>query len=212
MIWREGRAMSTRHRLSATACREASRPAKASPRENRSGAAAGDRSVCIVDRQQEWSLSSAAGLSRQWGAWQIDADVFEQPTMTNAKYAPIRVGDLPVDKINKALGVELDAGEVWVSAHAHRHIAQDHPDIYDEIIAAIFEIVTAPLYVGQDPRHGENFYVVRRLPESAARPFGLVAIGFEKGPSGVYNVRTAYGINQDTVDKRRAAKRLHMAL
>src|SRR6187402_2258827 len=121
--------------------------------------------------------------------------------MSQPKYAPIRVGDLPVDKINAALGKELEPGEVWVSSRAHRHIAEDHADIYADIIAAIFEIVTAPLYVGQDPKHGDNFYVVRRLPQGASQTFGLIAIGLEVGPSGPYNVRTAYGINQDTVDK-----------
>ncbi len=128
------------------------------------------------------------------------------------KYPAIRIGPLPVEKINKALGVDLDPGEVWVSQAAHAHIAIDHPDDYPFIIEAIFEIVAAPLYVGQDPKHSADFYIVRAMPPGSPNPHGLVAIGFERNAFGSYNVRTAYSISQATVDTRRQAKRLHVAM
>lgn len=128
------------------------------------------------------------------------------------KYPAFRVGDLPIDKINKALDTDLEAGEVWVSKACHKHIARDHPKDYPYIIEAIFEIVTAPLYVGQDPKHGSDFYVVRTMPPEAPNPHGLVAISFDRNEFGTYNVRTAYTISQDTVMNRRAAKRLHIAI
>lgn len=127
-------------------------------------------------------------------------------------FPAIRIGDLPFDKINSALGTELEPGEVWLSKIAHEHIAIDHADDYPFIMAAIVEIVTGPLYVGQDPKHGGNFYLVKALPPDAPNPHGLVAIGFERNKFGNYNVRTAYAINQDTVNQRRAAKRLHVMI
>ena len=126
------------------------------------------------------------------------------------KYRPIRVGPLPVEKINRALGTELEPGEVWVSSGAHEHIARDHPDDYAFMIAAIFEIVGGPLYVGQDPKHHRNFYVVRALPAQAPTPHGLVAIGFELNRRGEYSVKSAYSIDQADLNARRAARRLHL--
>lgn len=132
--------------------------------------------------------------------------------MSKPNYPPIKVGPLPFDKINRALGTELDEGDVWISKAAHEHIAVDHPEDYPFIMAALVEIVTGPLYVGQDPKHGQNFYLVKGLPANAPNPHGLVAIGLEVNRYGDYNVRTAYSINQETVNQRRTAKRLHMLI
>ena len=135
-----------------------------------------------------------------------------KPAAGAMKYSAFRVGPLPTNKINQALGMDLLPGDVWVSKACHGHIARDHPEDYAVIIAAIFEIVAAPLYVGQDPKSSHNFYVVRRLPTGATGPFGLVAIGFEPNEFGGYNVRSAYALSQEDVDNRRAAQRLHSAI
>jgi len=90
-------------------------------------------------------------------------------------------------------------------------MALDHPEDYPAIMAALQVIVTSPLYVGQDPKHAANFYVVRPIGEGP-NPHALVSIGFEPNDHGSYNVRTAYTISQETVDKRRAANRLHIAI
>lgn len=132
--------------------------------------------------------------------------------MSKAKFPAIKVGKLPFDKINKALGTELDDGEVWVSRAAHEHIAVDHPDDYPFIMAALVEIVTGPLYVGQDPKHGGNFYVIKPLGQDAPNPHGLVVIGLEPNKHGSYNVRSAYTTNQETVTQRRASNRLHVLI
>lgn len=124
------------------------------------------------------------------------------------KYKAFKVGPLPAAQINAALGLSLGDGDVWVSAQAHRHLAEDHPDDYPHIVAALATIVTGPLYAGQDPKHTKNFYLVRALSASAPNPFGLVAIGIQPNGYGGYNVRTAYTIPQATVDARRLANRL----
>lgn len=135
-----------------------------------------------------------------------------RPVAAKRKYPAFVVGPLPVDKINQALGVDLAPGVVSVSSACHRHIAEDHPDDYPHIMEALASIVTGPLYIGQDPKHADNFYVVRPLPEGAPNPYGLVAIGFERNKEGGYRVKSAYTINQVTVDKRRAARCLHRIL
>ncbi|WP_374413330.1 hypothetical protein [Novosphingobium colocasiae] len=132
--------------------------------------------------------------------------------MTKPKYPAVRVGPLPFAKINRALGTELDEGEVWMSSHAHKHVAVDHPEDYPFIMAALVEIVSSPLYVGQDPKHGENFYVIKPIGDGAPNPHALVVIGLVTNRHGSYNVRSAYTTNQETVNQRRAAKRLHVLL
>lgn len=119
---------------------------------------------------------------------------------------------MPADKINRALGTDLEEGVVWISSGAHRHIAKDHPTDYPFIIAAITDIVTSPLYIGQDPKHTENFYVVKPLPANSPKPHGLISIGLEQDDEGNYRVKSAYAISQETVTNRRASKRLHVAI
>lgn len=117
-------------------------------------------------------------------------------------YKALRVGPLAARQINRALGLELESGDVWVSRACHRHIAKDHPDDYPYIKANIIEIVRDPTWVGQDPKHGRNFYLVRRLPDADDLPLALVAIGLEMTRHGTYSVRSAYRIKQDDVDRR----------
>src|SRR4051794_7240150 len=114
-------------------------------------------------------------------------------------YKAFRVGPLPTPHINKALGTELEVGDVWVSKICHEHIATDHPDEYPLIKGNIVDIITDPTWVGQDPKHGENIYLVRKLPVEGEE-FALVAVGLEMTEHGTYSVRSAYRINHADVD------------
>jgi hypothetical protein len=118
-------------------------------------------------------------------------------------YKAFRVGPLAVDAINRALGTELDSGDVWVSKACHAHMALDHPDDYQAIKASLIDILRDPQYAGQDARHGRNFYLVRYVPVTDVREYALIAIGLEMSPFGTYSVRSAYAISQNDVDSRR---------
>ena len=124
------------------------------------------------------------------------------------KLKAFRVGPLPAAAINAALGTELDPGDVWVSKAAHQHIAVDHADDYAAVKANIIDIITAPTWVGQDPKHAENFYLVRRVPQQGKEAV-LIAIGLEPNEYGTYNVRTAYAISEDDILARRLRGSLH---
>lgn len=117
------------------------------------------------------------------------------------------LGPLPVDLINSALGTELEPGRAVLSARAHRHMAVDHPADYPICMAALADAIAAPNFIGQDPKHRENFEIVKRvgLPDGRAV---LVAIGLEIDDDGCYRVRSSYLISQRTIDARREAKRL----
>lgn len=125
------------------------------------------------------------------------------------KYKAFRIGPLPADVINGALGTELDIADVWVSKACHQHIALDHPDDYDLVMANIIDIIRSPTWAGQDPQHGSNFYLVKRIPAGTDSIPVLVAIALEVSEFGTYNVRSAYAISQEDVLTRRLRGSLH---
>jgi hypothetical protein len=124
------------------------------------------------------------------------------------QFKAFRVGPLCVEPINRALATELDNADVWVSKACHEHIARDHPEDYALIMANFIDIVRSPTFAGQDPKHGENFYLVKRIPTDDENEHVLVAIGLTLTPHGTYSVRTAYRINQDDIDRRRQRQSL----
>jgi len=127
------------------------------------------------------------------------------------RYPAVALGDLPVATVNAALGTELEPGPVRLSEAAHRHMAEDHPLDYPDCIAVLPQAVTAPTFIGQAPRHGRNFEMVKRI----VRPDGkavLVAIGLEPDDAGAYRVKSCYLISGDTVEARRQARTLNLAL
>ena len=134
------------------------------------------------------------------------------PDLIKARRRAFRVGPLPADLINRALGTELDHADVWVSKSCHAHIADDHPYDYPIIMANIIDILRSPAYAGQDAKNGSGFYLVKRVRPVADREFVLIAIGLELSPHGNYNVKSAYTIKQRDVDSRRingALKKLY---
>jgi hypothetical protein len=134
------------------------------------------------------------------------------PKLIKPKYKAFRVGPLPADAINRALGTELDVADVWVSKECHRHIAEDHSQDYQAVMANIIDIIRSPAWVGQDPKHGENFYLVRRVQKDGDSAPILVAIGLEVSRHGTYNVRSAYAISEEDVLSRRLRGSLHPLL
>ena len=118
------------------------------------------------------------------------------------RYPALDLGWLPVDLINRTLGTELEPGRVRLSARAHRHIAEDHPDDYATCSAALPTAIAAPSYIGQAPHHGDNFELVRRVRGLQGRMV-LVAVGLEPDKRGDFRVRTAYLIKEATVERRR---------
>ena len=117
-------------------------------------------------------------------------------------YPALVFGDLPIEAINKALGTELEPGQVRLSRTAHRHIAEDHPDDYAYCLSALAEAVKTPTFVGQSPHHANNFEIIRRVPR-ADRKAVLVAVGLERDERGAYSVKSCYLVEPEKVDARR---------
>ena len=125
-----------------------------------------------------------------------------------ADYCPIELGPLPVDSINETLGTELEEGNVRVSRTAHKHIAQDHPDDYELVMANLPMAIAAPTYLGQAPHHGSNIELIRRVKSPNNTGYVLVAVGLEPDARGAYAVRSAYVVKAEQVEQRRQKGRL----
>jgi hypothetical protein len=131
------------------------------------------------------------------------------PKLIKPRFKAFRIGPLPAEIINAALGTELEVADVWVSKAAHQHIALDHEADYEAVKANLIEIIRSPTWAGQDPKQGNNFYLVRRVPRGNAMEPILIAIGLERSDHGTYNVRTGYSISEQDILTRRLRGSLH---
>jgi hypothetical protein len=127
------------------------------------------------------------------------------------RYRAVFLGPLPVEVINRALGTELEPGNVRLSAIAHRHMAKDHPEDYEACITALAGAIASPTFVGQAPKHTRNFEIVKRTPRPDRKAV-LVGISIEIDEAGEYRVRTCYLVEPGKVDTRRANGTLRQVL
>ena len=128
-----------------------------------------------------------------------------------ARGKTIVLGLLPVDVINRTLGTELEAGEAILTVRAQDHIAEDHPEDRNLVMANLQAVITNPTYIGQSPHHGAAFELVRRVILPGTDKHVLAAVHLIPNASGSYSVHSAYVINQAKVDRRIARGRLFNA-
>jgi hypothetical protein len=122
----------------------------------------------------------------------------------------INLGPLPVDLINATIGLDLEAGNAWLSKAAHKHMADKHSADYPLCIAHLADAISAPSYIGQDPKQADNFILIKRVQNVEGGL--LVAIAIWLNQYGSYNVRTAYRESPDRIERRRQAGHLRVAI
>eukprot|EP01037_Dinobryon_pediforme_P019537 gene19537-19972_t len=83
----------------------------------------------------------------------------------------------PLDKINKALGTELNAGKVVLSGATQVHAERRHPEDYPSILPHLGAILANPLYAGDDFKNKGKFEIIGTAPGLAG--YALIAISFE---------------------------------
>lgn len=124
-----------------------------------------------------------------------------KPRMTD-----LILGPLPVEKLNKALGLELEPGDAILSAGAQRHALKRHSADYARCLPHVGSIVVDPSYVGNDFQNDGKIELVSRVP---ALGIGmLVAVMVEPDENGQYAVTSFYPISERTIENRRQARRL----
>lgn len=121
-----------------------------------------------------------------------------------AKKTVVNFGPLPVELINRTLGLdeELEPGEAVLTAKAQAHIATDHGEDYDLVMRYMGLVIANPTYIGQSPHHSEAFEMVRRITVEGTSEVILAAVNFTRNSFGNYNIHSAYRITEAKVDKR----------
>lgn len=117
----------------------------------------------------------------------------------------IPLGPLPVDMINRTLGLDLEPGEVVFTAAAQRHAIKRHADDYAKCVPHLGQAISSPSFVGDDFKNPSSFELVVRV---AALGGVLVAVGVERDASGHYRVYSAYPVSGTTIENRRQKNHL----
>lgn len=120
------------------------------------------------------------------------------------KFKPLDIfpGKMPDEAIYRTLEIEIDPGDVKFSAPAQKHAFKRHGAELQTIIPHLSEIISDPMYMGDDFRNPDKIEFVRRIP-GEDKP-ALVALTVEKGDDGYYHVCSSYLISQSDADKKRA--------
>lgn len=116
------------------------------------------------------------------------------------KLVPLDLGDMPVDKINAALGTELEPGKVAFSVNAQIHASRKHQNEYGKCLPHVGTVVNSPLYIGDDVRNEGKIELISRIP--ALGECLLVAICVEVGDDGTYFVASMYPVSEQRVTGR----------
>ena len=130
----------------------------------------------------------------------------------SAKFKHRVLGALPTELINSTIGTELEPGPVFLSAIAHRHMAHRHPEDYKVCYEALETALSAPTYIGQDTRHRDNFFIIKRVLVEAQHSNVLVSIGLERDDKGSYRIKSSYIIKPADVERRRQKRTLFVAI
>lgn len=117
------------------------------------------------------------------------------------QHLALDLGQLPIKKIERTLGLELDPGEVVFSVGAQIHAAKKHPEDFASYLPFVGTVVSDPLYLGDDARNPDKIEFISRLP---GQPGGLlVAVEICRDRNGKYNDCSIYTIKQSQIEARR---------
>lgn len=128
------------------------------------------------------------------------------PPGKKPKFSDLILGPMPVDKINRALGYELEPGPIVLTVGSQRHALRRHPEDYPRCLPHVGTVACDPSYVGDDFNNSGKIELVGRV-----RALGqgiLVAILVEPDEHGRYVVTSFYPISEKTIENRREKRRL----
>lgn len=116
--------------------------------------------------------------------------------------APIELGQLPIDAIANAQGLELEAGEVVLTVNAQIHASRRHPEDYVRCIPHLADVIASPDFIGDDLRNREKIEIVGRVPALGSGL--LIAVNLERDSDGRYLVSSFYPVGYPKITNRRA--------
>ena len=119
---------------------------------------------------------------------------------SHRKIVPLDLGLLPIEKVNRALGLNLAAAIVHFSVRAQAHAEKRHPAAFSICLRNIRRIVAAPDYIGKAPDQTDGFELIGEAPRDHA--IVLVAIKMRQDKAGRYAVVSTYVIDRNKLERR----------
>lgn len=116
---------------------------------------------------------------------------------------------MPVDLINRTLGLDLDPADVVMPVNAQRHAQKKRPEDYARCFPHVASVIGNPLYLGDDFRNDGKIELVGR-PPLLGQPL-LVAVQVSLDAHGRYSVVTFYPQSETTIANRRQKRHLFVA-
>ena len=129
-----------------------------------------------------------------------------QPTLKKSDLVDLVLGPLPVEAINRTLGLELEPGDVIFSAGAQVHAAKRHSLEYAQCLPHAGAVATNPSYVGDDFKNTGKIELVRKVPGLLGGV--LLAIAIEIDDAGFYRVVSMYPVSERKIENRRQNRHL----
>ena len=111
------------------------------------------------------------------------------------------LGPLPINRINKGMGTELEPGMLIVPAGMDVHVSRKRPGEYARLLPHLGAVTANPLYAGDDFKN-EGIEIIGSAPGSGGE-FILIAICLTLDNGGNYQVRTFYSITDEKIQQRR---------
>ncbi len=109
-------------------------------------------------------------------------------------------GPIPVDTIFKYLGIELEEGEVVLSAKAQIHAARRHPEDFSRCLPYLQRVISTPDYIGDDFKNENKIELISLIPELGNGL--LIALSIQRDSSGNYHIASFYPVSFAKITNR----------
>jgi hypothetical protein len=113
---------------------------------------------------------------------------------------PLQFGPLPVRTINKTLSLDLEDGDVRLSINAQKHATTRHPEDYARCLPHVAQVVSNPLFIGDDIKNDGSIELIGRVPALGASL--LVAVSLTKSEDGHYDILSFYPVSEQKIEGR----------
>ena len=120
----------------------------------------------------------------------------------STKMPDIIVGQLPVEKLNRALGLELEAGVLVLTGNAQVHAARRHPAEYSNTLPHLTAALDNAAYAGDDLKNPDSIEIIGRVQSQGT--WILIAVRVALANQGQYQIASFYRISDEKIQKRKA--------
>jgi hypothetical protein len=122
------------------------------------------------------------------------------PKPKRPKLVDLLIGPFPADTVNLTLDLELEPGNIVLTAGVQKHVQREHGSDYGRCLPHVARVVCDPLYIGDDFRNSGYIEMIARV--TAIGTAVLVAVCVEVNGRGQYEVRSFYPVSEQKIANR----------